>query len=407
MLWPSTVRVELPLDPCVLASLCRRGRKKLKQLERDYPVHVLLDRQHQFLAVTGPEDAVAQVKKVVNAMVGPRIKVRAPLWAELLRTRSLPEPECLVETVQSLCDCRVHIERSQHEVRIFGEEASIQQAEAMLRKMESTCIEKSIPVRDVSVLSAKALEDLADDHSVSLRLDATSVALLGTKDNVERAAVPVQEYVRSPGKPPRSAQPPSSQSTQTSTENSTMGRSRASQSSADRDETTDWSSSPTDSNDESKAQGSTHATTDDSGSANMEVRTRRVRQSAPTLQSTKVAQDPLKSTLARTRQRASRERECRDARDSSEGTCDQQLHSSSPCPTCGCGTFCTQCGAVIRERVIFLPYPVNFQCGWPTGMVEGPGTGQGGRRDQGQIGMGPQYMMVPGATQMEPMYRKC
>lgn len=197
--------VELLVKDSVVASLCRHGRKKMKQLEKDFSVAVALDRRKGILTIRGNVQSVEEAQKVVAVMSGPRIRVPAPLWAELLRTRTVDGPACLVESMQTACGCRVHIERTRHEVRIFGDETSVMKAEATLARLGPLCIEHLIPVKDSGKLSSSSLELLSQQLDVSLRLETDAVALLGMQDNVQRATAAIKEYIDNPESHPLSS----------------------------------------------------------------------------------------------------------------------------------------------------------------------------------------------------------
>mmetsp|Transcript_41208 Transcript_41208/g.132704 ORF Transcript_41208/g.132704 Transcript_41208/m.132704 type:complete len:469 (-) Transcript_41208:413-1819(-) len=190
--------VDLALDDAVFAAFCRRGRKRLKEMQNTYSVALRLNRDRCQLQVTGKASAVAAVKKHVAMMSGPRRMVSAALWAEFMRTRTIQGTEALIERLQEGCGCRVHIERSQHEVRIFGDSEAVAKADKLLEDLASQCTQSEVGVADRSALSARALDALARSSGVSLRVEQDCVMVLGMQDAVAKAIGPLREYIGDP-----------------------------------------------------------------------------------------------------------------------------------------------------------------------------------------------------------------
>lgn len=135
--------VEIHLDSELLNILCRRGRRRLRLIQTDCGVGARLDRARSVLHVSGSEAAVQDVRRQLSSLRGPRKAVSPAVWAELMRTRTLADSseDGLVAWLQQESGCRIHIERTRQEVRIFGPNEDVAVAEQMLEELERSCTE--------------------------------------------------------------------------------------------------------------------------------------------------------------------------------------------------------------------------------------------------------------------------
>ena len=101
--------------------------------------------------------------------------------------------------------CRVHIERQQREVRIFGPLDFVAIAESLLKDLEERCCEdvvlvwESLDTETEQTLQA-SLEPLAMDHNVTLCIDKNlGVRIFGIKAAVKAASNELKELLEPQG----------------------------------------------------------------------------------------------------------------------------------------------------------------------------------------------------------------
>lgn len=188
--------VEFQLNEDLLAVFCRRGRRRLRDIQMACDVNLRLDRAQGVLRAAGSPGGIAAVRKQLASLGGPRRSVPAAVWAELMRTRTVVDAEQgAIMRMQEKCGCRIHIERSRHEVRLFGEDHAIAMADQLLDEMAEEVTQEAIPINDCSKLSAVALQGLAHVSCVSLRVEPARVVVLGLRQKVAEAVVQVREYL--------------------------------------------------------------------------------------------------------------------------------------------------------------------------------------------------------------------
>jgi hypothetical protein len=203
------VTADIVLEPDLLNSLYRRGRRRLKDIQATCQVNAKLDKLRGILRLSGSETGVQTARHLISGLGGPRKAVKVSVWAELLRTRTLQEgTQAIVAQIQQESGCRIHIERSRHEVRLFGDAEAVVIAERLLHELDKDCTEATVPMRTDSNI-APALQSLAHSCGVTLRLDENQVAVLGKRDPVAKAvkelnsflADPQLRFVHQPSKP--------------------------------------------------------------------------------------------------------------------------------------------------------------------------------------------------------------
>jgi len=283
--------IEIDLDPELMNTLCRRGRRRLREIQTACQAVVKLDRVNSILRVYGAEDAIYAVRQHLSHLGGPRKAVSAPVWAELMRTRTHQSTEyAAVAQIQQDSGCRIHIERSHLEVRLFGPDDSITVAERLLEKLSEECTEEVTPL-PMGSLSVTVLQSIADSHGVTICVDEEQVVTFGRRTKVKSAVGELASYSDTMCKPQQS-----------------MGCS-GSMLSAFAGEL-----SP-DHRDRSQRAGV--------------VTTRR----PPSESSLQVQKPVAKKGVRHTSH--------------SDNSCQHNV-----CPTCGCGRFCVHCGAPIRQQAV-------------------------------------------------------
>ncbi|CAE7873979.1 gup1 [Symbiodinium microadriaticum] len=191
---------EIPLDEDLLGSFCRRGRRRLRELQEATQTIVRLDRARGCLSVS----CISVVKRHLASLGGPRRDVAAPVWAELMRTRTLQRDDAALARIQAESGCRVHIERQQREVRLFGPVDSVALAESLLKELEEGCCEDVVlesldTETDLETLQA-SLEPLAMDHNVTLCIEKShGLRVFGLKAAVKAASSELKELLEPDG----------------------------------------------------------------------------------------------------------------------------------------------------------------------------------------------------------------
>jgi len=164
-----TYFAEIHLDPELHASFCRRGRRRLKEIQMSSRAQLKFYRARGVLRVGGSEAQVAEVKRQLECLGGPRKSIRNAAWSELMRTRMSDDANSSVcQRIQQLSNCRVHIERTSKEVRLFGPKDAVAVASHLLDELQQLCIETLVEF-DVGVnLVGEKIQQIAQQQCVTI-----------------------------------------------------------------------------------------------------------------------------------------------------------------------------------------------------------------------------------------------
>eukprot|EP00747_Dinoflagellata_sp_TGD_P221911 gnl/TRDRNA2_/TRDRNA2_93683_c0_seq1.p1 gnl/TRDRNA2_/TRDRNA2_93683_c0~~gnl/TRDRNA2_/TRDRNA2_93683_c0_seq1.p1 ORF type:complete len:456 (+),score=71.72 gnl/TRDRNA2_/TRDRNA2_93683_c0_seq1:86-1453(+) len=175
--WGSIQDVEIELDPEVSAMLCRRGRQRLRDLQRKCPEAAVIrvDRIRGILYCSGPESATNAIRSYVTNLSAPVREVSPALWYELMRTRmqsNYLRTDVTAARLQEETSCRIHIERNRYEVRLFSDQdiPNVPRADELLHEMASQCTEVNMKNAAASLTSTH-LEAVSKAAGVTLRID--------------------------------------------------------------------------------------------------------------------------------------------------------------------------------------------------------------------------------------------
>jgi len=194
-----TQTVELALDPELLATFCRRSRRRLRDVQASCQVSVKLDRTRGVLRVTGTEPSIQAVRRQLASLAGPRRNVPPAVWAELMRTRKMcNSDQATVARLQEASGCRIHIERSQQEVRLFGPGEAVAIADQLLAELATQCTEQAVRLPKDVALSSSALETLAHRCRITLRMEDGQIIVLGMAESVAEGAKQLTNYLADP-----------------------------------------------------------------------------------------------------------------------------------------------------------------------------------------------------------------
>lgn len=192
---------ETLLDADVFSALCRRSRRRLRDIEARCQVTMKIDRLRGVLRTTGTEAGIRAAQRQVACMSGQRKSVAVAVWAELMRTRTINQPgtsEATIARLQQQSGCRVHIERSRCEVRLFGIPEGIDVADRLIDELENVCTEEPVPAENVGQLPMPILEGFARRGNVTLCIEEGSIVVRGLRNAVVQVAEELRAYVASP-----------------------------------------------------------------------------------------------------------------------------------------------------------------------------------------------------------------
>lgn len=188
------VTEEVGLEPELINSLYRRGRRRLRDIQSNCGVNVWLDKLRGVLHLSGSKESVAAAKNLIAGLGGPRKRVSTAMWAELLRTRKLQSgAEAAVARIQLDSGCRIHVERASQEVHLFGDSVSVEKAEQLLNDLDRNCVEETLSL-DTSQINSASLQLLANSCGVTLQTQENEVCILGLRGNVEKAVGTLNEH---------------------------------------------------------------------------------------------------------------------------------------------------------------------------------------------------------------------
>eukprot|EP00931_Biecheleriopsis_adriatica_P096101 TRINITY_DN6974_c0_g1_i1.p1 TRINITY_DN6974_c0_g1~~TRINITY_DN6974_c0_g1_i1.p1 ORF type:complete len:373 (+),score=68.21 TRINITY_DN6974_c0_g1_i1:18-1136(+) len=193
---------EMRLDPELLASL-RRGRSRLRELQEATGASLKLNRVQGVLSVLGSASSIAAVRFQLECMSGCRRVVTSAAWTELMRMRKIETGMTALNRIQEQSGCRVHIERSKHEVRLFGPRATASVADRLLDQLEKLCIEQHVPAASCANLAESKLEAIASGCGVTFKLEQGGIRVLGLKFAVAEAVNDLIDCMVNPEFKPR------------------------------------------------------------------------------------------------------------------------------------------------------------------------------------------------------------
>mmetsp|Transcript_124389 Transcript_124389/g.265061 ORF Transcript_124389/g.265061 Transcript_124389/m.265061 type:complete len:487 (-) Transcript_124389:131-1591(-) len=194
-----TTAIEIALDPELLTIFCRRGRRRLRDIQMSCQAAVKLDRARGVLRVSGPESSIHAVRRSLASLTGPRRPVPAAVWAELMRTRTMNySAQATIARLQQESGCRIHIERSRQEVRIFGPGGGIALANKLLDELAKTCTEEVVSLGSLPPVAPEMLQTLARACCVTLRVEEGQIAVLGVRVAVDNAVKELKRCIADP-----------------------------------------------------------------------------------------------------------------------------------------------------------------------------------------------------------------
>mmetsp|Transcript_31265 Transcript_31265/g.60394 ORF Transcript_31265/g.60394 Transcript_31265/m.60394 type:complete len:488 (+) Transcript_31265:66-1529(+) len=190
--------VEIQLDAELLGMLSRRSRRRIRDIQASCQVRTKLDKMRGVLQVVGNENGIQAVRRQLESFGGPRKPVPTAVWAELMRTRMQSTTAFIsVASIQEETGCRVHIERSRCEVRLFGDLQGVRQASERIDDLTSHCVEASVPLPGSYEFPSEELQNLAHDNCVTFFQETGKIVIYGLKSAVSKAVVSLKDAMPS------------------------------------------------------------------------------------------------------------------------------------------------------------------------------------------------------------------
>lgn len=192
--------VEIALDADLLNTLYRRSRRRLRDIQSACQALLKLDRARSTLRISGSQESIQAVQRQLENLSGPCKSLAAAVWAELMRTRTLRySSQAIIAHMQNKSGCRIHIERSRQEVRLFGPKEGIGMADKLLDEFAETCCEEAVSVANpTTALSSPTLQALAHAFGVTFRVEDRQIVVLGVISSVSAACAELRRYVADP-----------------------------------------------------------------------------------------------------------------------------------------------------------------------------------------------------------------
>lgn len=189
-------RVEISLSQQTETSLCRHGRRRFRDMQAASAAKLRLDRSRNMLKVYGTDSEVESIRRQLECLGGVRKVIPVAVWCELMRTRLEEDPErSTLQKMQAKCGCRIHIERSEQEVRIFGSHDSTMLAIHLIEDFARRCREVVIPITCCTI-PVDMIEEIVETCHVSLNLEDDKVVVYGLQEATAVAAKRIREYMQ-------------------------------------------------------------------------------------------------------------------------------------------------------------------------------------------------------------------
>jgi len=154
-----------------------------------------LDRFRSVLQVTGSASCIADVRKQLETVSGPCLIVSEAVWAELMRTRTNDDSSrAAVAKIQEESGCRIHIERSAKQVRLFGRKDQIVVGQELLAKLDGMCVEEVVDMKCAQYLDLEMLRTFAHEFGVTLQVEEARIIVCGVKGAVMEAATELHDH---------------------------------------------------------------------------------------------------------------------------------------------------------------------------------------------------------------------
>jgi len=188
---------QIMLKPDVLEVFCRRGRRRLKDIQSCCQAALRLDHSRGILHVRGTAASINAVMRQLEMLTGPCIPATSALWAELMRTRTSSSiGEAAVARIQHLTGCRIHIERTVRQVQLLGPDNATAVAQQLVQKLETMCKEEVMLVDNTSTLDTQVMQAFADEFGITLQVEEGQIRIMGIAAAAAEACTQFAESLR-------------------------------------------------------------------------------------------------------------------------------------------------------------------------------------------------------------------
>lgn len=178
----------MSLDADLLRTFAGRRRRRIRDIASNHGADVRIDRIRGEVVISGPVEKVGLVRDAIRCLRSSLKEISQVLWAEFMRTRLMPTLS-LAANLENLTGARVHIERAQKQVRIFGEEAHIAAAEEAIDRLECQCMWWAVPVRVVDVGGQEIVAIVAEQFGVTILAETRHLIVMGMRHAVPRCVL--------------------------------------------------------------------------------------------------------------------------------------------------------------------------------------------------------------------------
>eukprot|EP00439_Symbiodinium_sp_Y106_P086169 s60_g31.t1 len=155
----------------------------------------------QPLQATGPmlmPQAMQQTLPTKKAFSRPFFKEDSPVCGVRTPDPTGQEDGVALQRIQNQSGCRLHIERSRSEVRLFGSKEAAAVADRLLDDFQKMCIERLVPCPKSSNLDLDRLNEMAQVLCVTFRLEEELIFILGLEEVVVAATQELGKYLSNP-----------------------------------------------------------------------------------------------------------------------------------------------------------------------------------------------------------------
>mmetsp|Transcript_72028 Transcript_72028/g.114191 ORF Transcript_72028/g.114191 Transcript_72028/m.114191 type:complete len:321 (-) Transcript_72028:162-1124(-) len=179
--------INIVLDDDVSVALCRRGKRKLRDIEASSCALLKMDSTKKGLEIRGSPACVADARRKIENLSGIKLDARPVVWAELMRTRmSTDITAAAIANIQETSGCRIHVKRDSAQIQLFGPRERTHVAAQLIEHLALMCGE--VRVGTQTPISEDKLHVLARQFGVTLVVEQAHINVLGIKGAVVAAA---------------------------------------------------------------------------------------------------------------------------------------------------------------------------------------------------------------------------
>jgi len=169
----------------------RRGSKRLQCIETQSCAKLCFDRATDSLVITGSEHSIRVAKQKLEYFDGVCVPISSALWAEMMRCRDQDSDGMLFHFQQAV-GCRVHVDRFRQELRVYGPRRLLPRVYETVEALNNQCSLETISLPPWIQVPTAVVENIAQEHGVTITAQEDAVVLLGLTAAVKLASVDMQ-----------------------------------------------------------------------------------------------------------------------------------------------------------------------------------------------------------------------